>query len=1353
MKLARLDRWSRSVYVGSAVSVAVVYAFAVSGCIPGANSNPQVTIKAPTLDVDVRAQDKVVVSYEVTDPDGDPTTLSAYYDVDGQPDTNDEVLAGTGLPTGTSFYQLDTSAIPAGRYFILLEALDDRGGRSVRYAQGAMNVSSARVVTFQQPLTDISVGIGATVTIRFTCTESVNYVLFYDEDSQDNGNETEIASGSGQNVTHTWDLSNVSPSSDPGGYYIGVTVRDGLGVTDTFYAPGRVIVNQPPTVQVTGPATDLGVYEGERVPVDFSVSDPDSDARVSIFVDVDRVFGNGNETFLITGLPEDSGPTQYIDTTGLTAAAYYVGVSAADSVNDEVGAYAPGKIEVFSSALTVLFLEPTSDVTVAPTGSFTISWQVTAPSTGGTLSVLYVELDGVGDPTGEEMPVLSNASIGPGSTSFNASLLDVEEDKTYRLLIEANPQPSVDPNTTIASVRVWGPDVLVRDNPNVTLLQPTSSQVVGTGDDLFIEWEVTQLQGTLATITAQIYLDDDTIELSGGEIPLTPVAITPTGTEGTFRFSTTLDLSVTTVPPGVEHYLYLAVNDAGTTIGAYGTTETTVVQAVDTEELITVIVTPRITGTFWLGDAGKDIDEDGRPDSIVWIGFDFYDSAGSLVTPMGDFDGDGYSDFLVVAQFAKPFRATPVGDAYLIYGDPNRYAASLAVSNASGDPNISMLNLNTVGTTIRGTLFLGMNQADPPSDPNSSGIQSAMYIPDQTGDGVGELAFGVPFLHDRFEFYGRTAEGLTPTVLTRAGQFRRGGVILATSQNNFNQSSQTPLGIYFPLEMIGQFYGYSVEQVGWSLQGGTLEDPAAEERRVDNQTPGDANTPDVHYIELTSPDDRGWSHPPLIHPDYNDMAGPRPVPPLNRDPLGFVGDGENLYEWDTTYNPLLVDGSPGGDGTGDGDYVDGIPIDRCYYTGIYTGGQTSFYGSRLLGAGQGAWFGTVVDWWREGFVASSPLQDPDGFPGVGSRPNAGVVFFTRLTPLPWESAGAKPSNWVMAYNDPIFQHPFIGYTAAIIGPATGAKLGPMSSLGDAATGQRGDFNGDGLDDLGLGAPGMSGGNGAAYVFYVRLPEPYSFDLADLNVINTDPSRRAGLQVNGDAGEGLGSVVPAGLDFNGDGFADAAFGSPDWSGGAGRVVVVYGGPQVASTGAGFSVDDIVYGPGLNAATADPNLALGVVFEGENVGDSAGGAVVGIGDFDGDGLDDLLIAAPGADGEYDTDGDGTDEVITDSGVVYLIYGQRNVGGGTTKALTGKISLGEIAAGNLAGARFIGKSSGDSLGGGMTNDGTADRTRALGLSTAGDVDGDGLSDLLMSSVRAAPLGHLNAGEVYLIFSQAAE
>jgi Ca2+-binding RTX toxin-like protein len=189
-----------------------------------------------------------------------------------------------------------------------------------------------------------------------------------------------------------------------------------------------------------------------------------------------------------------------------------------------------------------------------------------------------------------------------------------------------------------------------------------------------------------------------------------------------------------------------------------------------------------------------------------------------------------------------------------------------------------------------------------------------------------------------------------------------------------------------------------------------------------------------------------------------------------------------------------------------------------------------------------------------------------------------------------------------------------------------------------------------------------GGNnsGASYVVFGKAGGfAASLDLTALN-------GTAGFRILGAAAEDRsgGSVASAG-DVNGDGFDDlivgAGFADPNGSG-SGASYVLFG------KAGGFAADVDV---------ASLNGADGFRIEGEAASDLSGASVAGAGDLNGDGLDDLIVGAFGADpnGSY-------------SGAAYVIFGAR--------PLAGVSRTGTRADQTLAGSDFA-----DTLNGGKGDD----------------------------------------------------
>jgi Ca2+-binding RTX toxin-like protein len=178
------------------------------------------------------------------------------------------------------------------------------------------------------------------------------------------------------------------------------------------------------------------------------------------------------------------------------------------------------------------------------------------------------------------------------------------------------------------------------------------------------------------------------------------------------------------------------------------------------------------------------------------------------------------------------------------------------------------------------------------------------------------------------------------------------------------------------------------------------------------------------------------------------------------------------------------------------------------------------------------------------------------------------------------------------------------------------------------------------------------------------------------------------------------------DVNGDGVDDlliGAFGAPNGEG-SGATYVVFGGMGVGSSG---------------------NLELSA-FDGTNgfklsgaAGDRSGHAVSTAGDVNGDGIDDLLIGAFGASPNGDF-----------SGGSYVVFGGAGVGSG------GHLELSSLDGTN--GFRLSGVAARDYSG--------------FAVSTAGDVNGDGIDDLLIGTPGGPNRNGDFSGASYVVFGQAA-
>jgi len=300
----------------------------------------------------------------------------------------------------------------------------------------------------------------------------------------------------------------------------------------------------------------------------------------------------------------------------------------------------------------------------------------------------------------------------------------------------------------------------------------------------------------------------------------------------------------------------------------------------------------------------------------------------------------------------------------------------------------------------------------------------------------------------------------------------------------------------------------------------------------------------------------------------------------------------------------------------------------------------------------------------------------------------------------------------------------------------------------------GDVNKDGYEDILIGAPENNQGGlraGAAYLIFgsTNLPELLTpLTQADVTFIGGESKDEAGMKV---AGVG---------DVNGDGFSDFLISAPRECSGTGKVYLIFG------KNSGWTNE-------IKLSDAD------VIFVGENRGDNAGIAIAFAGDVNNDGLDDFLIGAPRHDNDQ----------LNDAGKAYLIFGKKDGWAKTTnladadasfsgksfldmfgfsvagvgdinhdeiddfaigapyfdnenKKDVGKVYLFFGKTGSLPAEYSVSDADASLIGG------NSDDLLGKYISNAGDINGDGKDDVLVTASMVN-----SAGKIYMIFGKGLE
>ena len=247
---------------------------------------------------------------------------------------------------------------------------------------------------------------------------------------------------------------------------------------------------------------------------------------------------------------------------------------------------------------------------------------------------------------------------------------------------------------------------------------------------------------------------------------------------------------------------------------------------------------------------------------------------------------------------------------------------------------------------------------------------------------------------------------------------------------------------------------------------------------------------------------------------------------------------------------------------------------------------------------------------------------------------------------------------------------------------------PWDHAGESVAGA-GDVNGDGYDDIVIGAPKNDDGGSSAGQTYLILGKASGWTMdSSLSLADASFWGEESMDQSGHAVAGAGDV-------NGDGYDDiliSASYNDETISNAGQTYLILG------KASGWTMD-------TDLANADAS------FLGEYHNDKSGSSIAGAGDVNGDGYDDILIGA------YEQDEGGGM-----GGQTYLILGKASGWSMDTNL-------------SDADASFLGEDWGDDSG--------------YSIAGAGDVNGDGYDDILIGAIRDSDGGYY-AGQTYLILGK---
>ena len=294
------------------------------------NTPPSLTITEPDGTGDT-ADTSYTISWQDADPE-ENATLALYYDTDNSGADGTLIVENLSEDAATDTHTWDTTALPAGDYYIYGVIKDGKSAAVTAYSSGKVQVNHAPVAENQSRETAEDTALELTLSAQDPEGDTLSYTILQDPTQG-------RLSGSAPNLTYT-----------PNANYQGTDtftykVNDGTVDSNTATVTISVTpVNDIPTLTITEPdGTDDTTSTSYTI--SWQDADPDSDAKISLYYDTNNTGKDG--TLIVENLSEDSATdTHTWATTALPAGDYYIYGIINDGKSAAVTAYSKGVVTI-----------------------------------------------------------------------------------------------------------------------------------------------------------------------------------------------------------------------------------------------------------------------------------------------------------------------------------------------------------------------------------------------------------------------------------------------------------------------------------------------------------------------------------------------------------------------------------------------------------------------------------------------------------------------------------------------------------------------------------------------------------------------------------------------------------------------------------------------------------------------------------------------------------------------------------------------------------------------------------------------------------------------------------------------